>query len=57
MARSNAGTTAWKDVVLAESQQQDGVLLEVEALFAERGYAAALSECGLAKSSVARKLW
>lgn len=29
-ARSNAGTTAWKDVVLAESQQQDGVLLEVE---------------------------
>jgi protocatechuate 3,4-dioxygenase beta subunit len=28
-ARSNAGATAWKDVVLAESQQHDGVLLEM----------------------------
>ncbi|HEY6064571.1 MAG TPA: carboxypeptidase regulatory-like domain-containing protein, partial [Thermoanaerobaculia bacterium] len=28
-ARSNAGTTAWKDVVLADSQRQDGVLLEL----------------------------
>jgi protocatechuate 3,4-dioxygenase beta subunit len=28
-ARSNAGTTSWKDVVLAESQRQDGVLLEM----------------------------
>jgi large repetitive protein len=29
-ARSNAGTTSSKDVVLAENQQQSGVLLEVE---------------------------
>ncbi|HVE66065.1 MAG TPA: carboxypeptidase regulatory-like domain-containing protein, partial [Thermoanaerobaculia bacterium] len=28
-ARSNAGTTSWKDVVLAESQRQDGVVLEM----------------------------
>ncbi|MDQ5858899.1 MAG: carboxypeptidase regulatory-like domain-containing protein [Acidobacteriota bacterium] len=28
-ARSNAGTTSWKDVVLGESQRQDGVLLEM----------------------------
>jgi protocatechuate 3,4-dioxygenase beta subunit len=28
-ARSNTGTSAWKDVVLAESQRQDGVLLEM----------------------------
>lgn len=28
-ARSNAGATSWKDVVLAESQRQDGVLLEM----------------------------
>jgi large repetitive protein len=30
-ARSNAGTTSWKDVVLGESQRQDGVLLEMAA--------------------------
>jgi protocatechuate 3,4-dioxygenase beta subunit len=30
-ARSNAGTTAWKDVVLGESQRQDGVLLDMAA--------------------------
>ncbi|HEV8232674.1 MAG TPA: carboxypeptidase regulatory-like domain-containing protein [Thermoanaerobaculia bacterium] len=30
-AQSNAGTTAWKDVVLGESQRQDGVLLEMAA--------------------------
>jgi len=29
-ARSNAGSTSWKDVVLAESQRLDGVLLEME---------------------------
>ncbi|HSE62971.1 MAG TPA: carboxypeptidase regulatory-like domain-containing protein [Thermoanaerobaculia bacterium] len=28
-ARSSVGATAWKDVVLGESQQQDGVLLEM----------------------------
>ncbi|HEU5251101.1 MAG TPA: carboxypeptidase regulatory-like domain-containing protein, partial [Thermoanaerobaculia bacterium] len=28
-ARSNAGATAWKDLVLAESQRQEGVLLEI----------------------------
>jgi protocatechuate 3,4-dioxygenase beta subunit len=28
-ARSNAGATAWKDVVLADRQRQDGVLLEM----------------------------
>ena len=28
-ARSNAGTTAWKDVVLGDNQRQDGVLLEM----------------------------
>jgi large repetitive protein len=30
-ARSNAGATSWKDVVLGESQRQDGVLLEMAA--------------------------
>ena len=29
-ARSNAGSTPWRDVVLAESQRLDGVLLEME---------------------------
>jgi hypothetical protein len=28
-AQSNAGATAWKDVVLGENQRQDGVLLEM----------------------------
>jgi protocatechuate 3,4-dioxygenase beta subunit len=30
-AHSNAGTTSWKDVVLAENQRQEGVLLEMAA--------------------------
>jgi protocatechuate 3,4-dioxygenase beta subunit len=30
-AHSNAGTTSWKDVVLAENQRRDGVLLEMAA--------------------------
>jgi hypothetical protein len=36
-ARSNAGATAWKDVVLGESQQLDGVLLEMAAGATIRG--------------------
>jgi hypothetical protein len=36
-ARSNAGSTSWKDVVLAESQRLDGVLLEMEGGAAVRG--------------------
>jgi protocatechuate 3,4-dioxygenase beta subunit len=36
-ARSNAGATAWKDVVLGESQRLDGVLLEMAAGATIRG--------------------
>jgi protocatechuate 3,4-dioxygenase beta subunit len=36
-ARSNAGNTSWKDVVLAESQRLDGVLLEMEGGAVVRG--------------------
>jgi protocatechuate 3,4-dioxygenase beta subunit len=41
-ARSNAGTTSWKDVVLGENQRQDGVLLEMAAGATVQGTVAGL---------------
>jgi protocatechuate 3,4-dioxygenase beta subunit len=51
-ARSNAGSTSWKDVVLAESQRLDGVLLEMEGGAVVRGTVSGLPPARLGGVSV-----
>ena len=51
-ARSNSGSTSWKDVVLAESQRLDGVLVEMEGGVLVRGTVSGLPAARLGGISI-----